>query len=314
MALAPPAAQLEWRTAHGAVHLDRPVVAGILNVTPDSFWDGGRHAGVEAAVRHAGVMIADGADMLDIGGESTRPGAVRVDADEERARVVPVIRAIHREWPQLPISVDTVKAAVARAALEEGAAAINDVSGLRLDAALAGEIARAGAGVILMHSRGDVEQMASYALADYGADPTADVQRELREAVDRARSAGIRDDAIVVDPGLGFSKRTEHSLAVLAHLDRVAALGHPVLVGPSRKRFIGDAAGGALPVELRTEGTIAACVIALMHGAMLFRVHDVAPVRRALDFAYAARMARGAGGRSDDFGGKSYGAGSGVNG
>jgi dihydropteroate synthase len=293
MPLAPAAVSLAWRTARSVVRLDRPVVAGILNVTPDSFWDGGRHAGVAAAVRHAADMVAAGADMLDIGGESTRPGAATVAVDEEIARVIPVVRAVQREWPQLPLSVDTVKAAVARAALDAGADIINDVSGLRLDPALAGEIARAGAGVILMHSRGGVDQMASYDLAEYSADPVADVLSELGGAVERARAAGIPDHAIVVDPGLGFAKRTEHSLALLAQLERLADLGHPVLVGPSRKRFIGAAAGGGLPVEARLEGTIAACVLALLRGAAIFRVHDVGPVRRALDFAHAVGRSAG---------------------
>jgi dihydropteroate synthase len=271
------------------VRLERPLVAGILNVTPDSFWDGGLHAGVEAAVRHAGRMIDEGADLLDVGGESTRPGALPVSAADEIARVVPVVAALHAEWPQLPISVDTVKADVACAALEAGAAIINDVSGLRLDAALATGIAKAGAGVILMHSRGAVAHMADYELAEYGPDPVGEVVHELRAAVSRAHEAGIADDAIVIDPGLGFAKRTPHSLALLAHLDRVTALGYPVLVGPSRKRFIGDAAAAALPADARLEGTIAACVIALLHGARLFRVHDVASIRRAVDFADAVR-------------------------
>ncbi|HEX2165787.1 MAG TPA: dihydropteroate synthase [Longimicrobiales bacterium] len=297
MPLAPAAVPLAWRTVRSSLRLDRPVIAGILNVTPDSFWDGGRHAGVEAAVRHAAAMIDAGADVLDIGGESTRPGASPVAAAEEAARVVPVVQALHREWPDVPISVDTVKSAVARHALDAGASIINDVSGLRLDAALAGEIARAGAGVVLMHSRGDIDRMASYDLAEYGQDPVAEVRSELAEAVDRARAGGIPDDAIVVDPGLGFAKRTAHSLALLARLDRIAGLGYPVLVGPSRKRFIGDAGGrpggDPLPIEARLEGTIAACVMALLAGATLFRVHDVAPVRRALDFAHAARQAAG---------------------
>jgi dihydropteroate synthase len=293
MQAAPAAVPLEWRIAGGAVRLDRPVVAGILNVTPDSFWDGGRHAGVEAAVRHAAMMIADGADLIDIGGESTRPGAARVSLDDEVGRVIPVVRALRREWPHVPISVDTVKMHVARAALDSGAAVINDVSGLRLDAGLAREIAAAGAGVVLMHSRGDVDSMASYELANYGPDPVADVLRELAESVDRARASGIRDEAIVIDPGLGFAKRTEHSLALLVQLERLADLGFPILVGPSRKRFVGEAVSHVLPAEQRLEGTIAACVIALLHGATLFRVHDVAPVRRALDFAHAAQRGGG---------------------
>lgn len=279
-----------WRVAGAGVPLDRPVVIGILNVTPDSFWDGGRHDSVAAAVRHAASLIEDGADIIDVGGESTRPGAVTVAAADEIARVVPIVRALVHAWPDVPVSVDTVKAEVAGAALDAGAAIVNDVSGLRLDPALADIAARQGAGLILMHSRGDVEAMAGYTLATYGQDPTDDIARELALAVQRARDAGIPDDAIVVDPGLGFSKRTEHSLAVLAGLDRIAALGFPVLVGPSRKRFIGEAAGG-LPPELRLEGTLAACVIAWLRGARLFRVHDVAAARRALDFARAASAA-----------------------
>ena len=300
MPLAPAAVPVAWRTAARALRLDRPIVAGILNVTPDSFWDGGRHAGVEAAVRHAAALIEEGADMLDIGGESTRPGASRVEPGEEIARVVPVIEALHARWPEVPLSVDTVKSSVAQAALDAGAAAINDVSGLRLDDALGAVIARAGAGVILMHSRGDVERMARYELADYGPDPVSEVRAELADAVDRAHASGIADDAIVVDPGLGFAKRTSHSLDVLARLDRIASLGHPVLVGPSRKRFIGDAAGAALPAEQRLEGTIAACVVALLHGALLFRVHDVAPVRRAVDFAHAVVAGRSGAADSPD--------------
>ncbi|HSJ29807.1 MAG TPA: dihydropteroate synthase [Longimicrobiales bacterium] len=291
MPAAPAAVPVAWRTARGSLSLERPVVAGILNVTPDSFWDGGRFADVESALRQVAAMVADGADMVDIGGESTRPGAVAVEAGEEIGRVIPVVEAVRREWPQLPISVDTVKADVARAALAAGASIINDVSGLRLDAALAGEIARAGAGVILMHSRGGVDRMARYELAEYGTDPVGDVVSELAAAVERARAGGIADEAIVIDPGLGFAKRTEHSLALLARLDRLADLGFPVLVGPSRKRFTGDAAGAALPVEDRLEGTLAACVIALLRGATIFRVHDTAPVRRAVDFAHAVRQA-----------------------
>lgn len=283
---------LAWRTARGVLRFERPVVIGILNVTPDSFSDGGLHQDVEAAVRHAGRMIAAGADILDIGGESTRPGARRVSAEAERARVVPVVRALHARFPETPLSVDTVKSDVAQAALDAGADIINDVSALRLDPQSAAVVARARAGLILMHSRGDVDSMASYALADYAADPVTDVITELRDAVEHARTAGVSDDALVVDPGLGFAKRTEHSLALLADLDRLQTLGLPVLVGPSRKRFVGAAAGGALPVEERLEGTIAACVLALAAGARLFRVHDVALVRRALDFAHAALAVR----------------------
>jgi dihydropteroate synthase len=285
------AVSLEWRTARGDVRLDRPVVVGILNVTPDSFWDGGRHAAVDTALRHAERLLDEGADILDVGGESTRPGAVPVAAEAEIARIVPVVEAVLRARPDTLVSVDTVKASVARAALAAGAAILNDVSGLRLDPGLAVEAAGAGAGLILMHSRGGVAEMAQYAQAEYGDDCVGDVVSGLGRSVEAARAAGVPDAAIVLDPGLGFAKRTHHSLALLGGLGRIAALGFPVMVGPSRKRFIGEAAGGLHPEE-RLPGTIAACVVALLRGARLFRVHDVAPVRHALDLAAATQGAQ----------------------
>lgn len=285
-----PVARSDWPTARGSLRFDRPIIAGIINLTPDSFWDGGRHATVDAAVAHAERLLEEGADFLDLGGESTRPGASFVAADQEAARVLPVLRELVARFPKLLLSVDTVKAEVARRALDAGAAVINDVSGLRLDAALGRVVADHRAGLILMHSRGTMERMASYDLAVYGEDPVGEVAAELRDALARARAAGIEDDAVVLDPGLGFSKRTEHSVAVLMHLDRIAEIGRPVLIGPSRKRFIGEVSGG-LPLEHRLEGTIAACVAGLFRGARLFRVHDVAPVRRALDTAEALRVA-----------------------
>jgi dihydropteroate synthase len=280
-----PGVPRSWRTLAGALRLDRPVVMGILNVTPDSFWDGGRHDSVEAAVRHATTLLDEGADILDVGGESTRPGAATVSADEESRRVVPVIAALRERWPDLPLSVDTVKAEVASRAVDAGASIINDVSALRLDPAMGHVAARTGAGLILMHSRGDVGTMARYDSAVY-SDVVAEVAADLDDAVARARSAGVPAEAIVVDPGLGFAKRTEHSLALLAGLRRIADAGRPVLIGPSRKRFIGEASGG-LPAEDRGEGTLAACVLGLAHGALLFRVHDVAGARRALGLAHA---------------------------
>jgi dihydropteroate synthase len=275
--------QQTWRTARSDIALGQPVVAGILNVTPDSFWDGGRHTTVEAAVHHAEALLEEGAGILDIGGESTRPGAQPVTAAEEIARVLPVIAALRARWPDAPISVDTVKGEVARAALAAGASIINDVSGLRLDPTIASAVAEHGAGLILMHSRGATDTMASYDLAQYGGDVVA-------ESLARAHDAGVSEQAIVLDPGLGFAKRTPHSLIILAQLSRIVNLGFPVLVGPSRKRFIGETAGG-LNAGQRLEGTIAACVLALMHGARLFRVHDVGPVRRALLLADAVRKA-----------------------
>jgi dihydropteroate synthase len=279
-----------WRTARGGLPVDRPVVVAVLNVTPDSFWDGGRHDTVEAAVRHAEALLADGADILDVGGESTRPGAAPVSAHDEARRVTPVVEALVRRFPDVVISVDTVKAEVAAAALDAGAAIINDVSGLRLDPALGSVVADRDAGLILMHSRGGVEEMARYGLAEYSADVAGDVVAELSDARQRARLAGVPDEALVLDPGLGFSKRTEHSIAVLAGIGRIAELGQPVLAGPSRKRFTGDVSGGLPPAD-RLPATLAACVLALHHGARLFRVHDVAEVRRALDMAWAVMRA-----------------------
>lgn len=275
-----------WQTARGELGLDRARIMGILNVTPDSFWDGGRHQGVDAALRQAERLVAEGADLVDVGGESTRPGADPVPAAAEVDRVAPVVAALAREWPDLLISVDTVKAAVASAALDAGAAVINDVSGLRLDAALGPLCAARGAGLVLMHSRGPVDRMASYDTADYGNDAVGEIVAELAAALERATAAGVDRSAIVVDPGLGFSKRTAESAAVLRHLHRFTDLGYPVLLGPSRKRFIGELAGGLPPAE-RLSGTIAACVAGYLAGARLFRVHDVAQLRSALAVAEA---------------------------
>jgi dihydropteroate synthase len=279
-----------WQTAGGPVVLDRSLIVGILNVTPDSFWSGSRASSVDAAAALAERMLDDGADLLDIGGESTRPGASLVESAEEIARVGPVVDRLARSWPGVPLSVDTTKSEVAAAVLDAGAWIINDVSGLRLDSRLAGVVARGRAGVVLMHSRGGVPEMATYEAANYGPDPVGEVVAELGRSVGRATVAGIAEAAIVVDPGLGFAKRTAHSIACLAGLDRLASLGRPVLVGPSRKRFVGELAaenGQDLPPGLRVEGTIAACVVARLRGASLFRFHDAREVRRALALADA---------------------------
>lgn len=279
-----------WRFAGGELSLARPRILGILNVTPDSFSDGGRFTTIDAALARAEALLEGGADVLDLGGESTRPGARKVEAGEEIRRVVPVLRELVRRWPDVPVSIDTVKAEVARAAFAEGAAILNDVSGLRLDPELADTAAEAGAGVIVMHSRGTVERMASYELADYGEDAVGEMVDELRASLERCRAAGIEPDRIVVDPGLGFSKRTEQSVEAVARLERFAELGRPILLGPSRKRFVGELAGGLEPDE-RLEGTLAVCVAGLLRGARLFRVHDVEPARRALAVAEAIRRA-----------------------
>ena len=273
--------------------LDRPFVVGILNVTPDSFSDGGRYQTPDAALAHAERLIAEGADMLDVGGESTRPqGAQAVAVEEELRRVVPVVTALRRAFPDVPISVDTVKAAVAAEVLAAGAAVVNDVSGFRLDSRMAETCAAAGAGVILMHSRGAVHDMATFAHATYGDDVVEEVRGELALALESARRAGLPDEAVVLDPGVGFAKRTEHSLAVLGGLPRLAALGRPLLVGVSRKRFIGEITAVTSPAE-RVHGTVGANVAALARGARLFRVHDVRATREALDVAWAVLHAGG---------------------
>lgn len=275
-----------WRTARGAVTLDRPVILGILNVTPDSFSDGGRHTGTGAALAHAETLLRDGATVVDVGGESTRPGRTEaVPAEEELRRVVPVVEALARSHRDLVISVDTVKSAVARAALDAGAAVVNDVSAFRLDPAMAGVAAAAGAGVILMHSRGGLLEIASYTYADYGADVVGGVLGELRTALAAATAAGIAAEAIVLDPGLGFSKTAEQSVELFDQLAALHALGRPILVGPSRKRFLGAVTG--LPVEERDRATAAACALAWERGARLFRVHAVAAAREALALAHA---------------------------
>jgi dihydropteroate synthase len=274
-----------WRLSGADVALSRPVVVGILNVTPDSFSDGGRYPTVHAAVAAAEEMARDGADVLDIGGESTRPGSQRVSEEEELRRVMPVLRAVRRRLPELPISLDTTRSSVAGAGLGEGANAINDVSGLRFDPALANVVAGIGAGLVLMHSRGGADQMASYDLAEYGGDVTAAVVAELQVALSRAREAGVRDQSIVLDPGIGFAKRGAQSLTVLRELDRLAVLGLPIMVGASRKRVVADITGEIVPTH-RVYGSVGLHIAALLRGARLFRVHDVRAHRQALDAAW----------------------------
>jgi dihydropteroate synthase len=282
----PPTASRAWQTARSPVSLEQPVLLGILNVTPDSFSDGGRFASVEAALTQADELIRAGARILDVGGESTRPGRTEaVSAEEELRRVVPVVRALVRAHPDLIISVDTVKASVARAGLEAGAAIVNDVSALRLDPAMADTIAAAGAGAILMHSRGSILEVASYTHAEYGGDVVSAVLWELGEALKAATAAGIGVESTVIDPGFGFSKTVEQNLVLFDQLEALQVLGRPVLVGPSRKRFLGAAAG--MPVEDRDRATATACALAYERGARLFRVHDVASTREALALARA---------------------------
>jgi dihydropteroate synthase len=271
-----------WRIRGRTLSLERPLVVGILNVTPDSFSDGGRWADPAAALERARRMVDEGADMVDVGGESTRPGAAAVDAEEEMGRVLPVLRAIRAELA-VAVSVDTRKAAVARAALGEGADAVNDVSALS-DPAMASAVAASDAGLVLMHMRGTPETMQT--LTGYG-DVAEEVAAELEPALARAAEAGIRAERIVVDPGIGFAKDAGQNLELIARLDVFGArLGRPVLLGPSRKAFVGALLGG-VPAAERDAGTVGACVAGLARGARIFRVHQVRAARQALDVADA---------------------------
>ena len=275
-----------WRTARGLVPLDRPVLLGILNVTPDSFSDGGRFTRPEAALSQTEQLLAGGATLIDVGGESTRPGRTEnVPLEEELGRVVPVIQALVRAFPGLLISVDTVKSAVARAAISAGAAVVNDVSAFRLDPGMAAVVAGSAAGVILMHSRGTILEIASYQHAEYGGDLLGAVLEELGGALATAADAGIPPEAVVIDPGFGFSKTVEQNILLFDQLAGLQALGRPILVGPSRKRFLGEVAG--LPVEDRDRVTAVACALAYERGARLFRVHAVGAAREALALAQA---------------------------
>lgn len=275
-----------WKTATGPIRLDRPVIVGIVNVTPDSFSDGGRLNDAGAVLAHATALVQDGAGMLDVGGESTRPGREReVPEEEELRRTLPVVELLRRELPGTPLSIDTMKSGVARAALDAGVAVVNDVSGLRLDPELGNVVAKAGAGLVLMHSRGTALELASYVHADYGDDVVGAVLAELRAGLGRAAAAGIPADAVAVDPGLGFGKTPPQSLALLDSLDAFLCLERPLYVGPSRKRFLGDATG--MPVEARDIATASACALAWERGARMFRVHDVRRTREALAVAHA---------------------------
>jgi dihydropteroate synthase len=277
---------VRWQTARGPFSLDRPTLVGILNVTPDSFSDGGRFAETEPALGQAEELLRDGVTIIDVGGQSTRPGRTAdVPIDEELRRVLPVIDALVRAYPTLMISVDTVKAGVARAAVDAGAAIVNDVTAMRLDPAMPATVAAAQAGVILMHSRGSILEIASYTHADYGGDVVGGVLLELRDALARAAAAGIGPEATVFDPGFGFSKTVEQNIELLDQLAALQALGRPILVGPSRKRFLGSVTG--LPVEDRDRATATACALAYERGARLFRVHAAGAAREALALAEA---------------------------
>ncbi len=272
--------------------LPRAVVVGVVNVTPDSFSDGGNFLSHLSAVERGEELLREGADVVEIGGESTRPGATPVSARDEIERVLPVITELRERHPDARIAVDTVKAETARAALDAGATIVNDVSAIRLDPDMARVCAEAGCTVVLMHSRGDVHDMARYDHAEYeDRDVMGAVIRELVAAVECATAAGVRESNIVLDPGIGFSKRGEDSVRALAQLPRLVELGFPVMVGASRKRFIGEITSVHQAAE-RDAGSVGAHIVALVLGATWFRVHDVRSHRHALDVAAAVLEAR----------------------
>ncbi|MDH4349643.1 MAG: dihydropteroate synthase [Gemmatimonadota bacterium] len=278
-----------WAMARGIVALDRPRIMGILNVTPDSFSDGGQWLDPDAALAHAERLLADGADLLDVGAESTRPGRpAPVTAAEEWRRLGPVVGDLVRRFPSVPLSVDTVKAETARRALDAGAWAINDVTGLRLDPGVADVCAEHGAGLIVMHSRGRFAELATYEHATYDVF-MMEVAEELEGMARTAEQHGIERGRIAVDPGFGFGKRPEQNLQLLDRLAALRALGRPIVVGPSRKRFLGVATGRE--VGERDVATAAACVLAAERGAQIFRVHAVPEARDALRLTHAVRTA-----------------------
>ena len=249
-------------------------IMGILNVTPDSFSDGGKFNQIDAALKHAEEMIRDGADVIDIGGESTRPGYTKISDEEETGRVVPVIEAVKKEFG-IPISVDTYKSGVAEAAAQAGADLINDIWGLKYDARMAEVIAKSGLACCLMHNRDNTEYR----------NFMEDVKQDLRETIALAKAAGIADDKIILDPGVGFAKSYENNLEVIRRLKEFNELKYPVLLGTSRKSVIGLTID--LPAAERVEGTIVTTVMAVEAGCMFVRVHDVKENHRAIQMAEA---------------------------
>ncbi len=269
----------------GPPHPARPQfqIMGVVNVTPDSFSDGGLYLDPEKAIAHGLELAGEGAEILDIGGESTRPGAGPVPGSEELRRVIPVIEGLAAAAPNTRISIDTSKAAVASAALQAGATLVNDVTALRGDPEMASVVADASAGCCLMHMLGTPRTMQDDPHYD---DVVSEVKAFLEERMAFALERGITTERILLDPGIGFGKTAEHNLELLARLDELTELGRPIMIGTSRKSFLGRLTGRTDPAD-RLPGTIATCVLGLVHGARIFRVHEVAPVRDALTVASA---------------------------
>ena len=264
-----------WRHRTGEIVLDRTRVMGILNVTPDSFSDGGRYFDPEAALRHGLDLVDMGADLVDIGGESTRPGSDPVPAEEEWRRVGPVIRGLAAKVP-VPLSIDTMKPAVASNAIEAGASIVNDVSGMR-DPSMVRLVAKSRAGVVAMHMLGNPKTMQEHPAY---ADVVGEVRSFLTERIRILEGVGVASEAIAVDPGVGFGKTPDHNLSLLRHLDQIIALGHPVVVGVSRKSFLERLGGGATGDRL--SGSIAAAAFAVTKGTHVVRAHDVRETVRAV--------------------------------
>ncbi|OGQ85001.1 MAG: dihydropteroate synthase [Deltaproteobacteria bacterium RIFCSPLOWO2_12_FULL_57_22] len=271
-------------TRHGDIDFERrTALVGVLNVTPDSFSDGGRYLDPENAIARGVKLAEEGADLIDIGGESSRPGARPVSAEEELERVVPVIRGLRRAL-SVPLSIDTYKARVARVAIEEGVDVVNDISAMRFDPEMVRVIAAAKVPVVLMHMQGTPRTMQE---RPYYRDVVEEVKGFLQERIEFALESGVGPEQILVDPGIGFGKELEHNLALLRGLPALASLGRPILVGPSRKTFIGKILG--VGPEERLEGSLAAAVAAVLAGANMIRIHDVREARRAIGIADALR-------------------------
>ncbi len=266
----------------------RPLLMGILNLTPDSFSDGGRYATTADAVARALAMVQEGADIIDVGGESTRPGARRVDATEQKRRVLEVVQQLHRRLgPEMPVSIDTTLSEVAAAAIEHGASIVNDISAGRDDPDMLKLVADTGAYLVLMHMQGTPETMQIEPVYE---DVVGEVETFLRQRAGAALAAGVRRDRLILDPGIGFGKTREHNLLLLQALSRLCALGYPLLIGVSRKRFMGSICKVQSPHEL-TAATCACTALGVLAGAAIFRVHDVAENRQAADVAAAIRQA-----------------------
>jgi dihydropteroate synthase len=267
----------EWRVGMRRLRaLDQPLLMGIVNVTPDSFSDGGSFLGVDSAVEHALQLAEEGADILDIGGESTRPGAEPVPPDEELRRVIPVIERL-RDGTPIPISIDTSKAVVAKAAIDAGASIVNDISGLTFDPEMVTVCSASDCGIVCMHIQGDPQSMQRNPSYD-------DVVREVRDHLDRRlahlEQRGISRERVAIDPGIGFGKTAEHNLELLSHVAELRSLGRPVLIGHSRKRFLKQLLGR--PIDERLSGSIGVAIAVASQSADILRVHDVRAVRDAL--------------------------------